>query len=64
MLNRLMKMNNQIALAARIQMGLQLCQVKPCVHGSCVPEKAGELVAAINLSLACFQSLSTECKGA
>ena len=38
--------------SARIQMGLQLSQVKPYVYGSCVPEKAGELVAAIHLSLA------------
>ena len=38
--------------SATIQMGLQLSQVKPYVHGSCIPEKAGELVAAIHLSLA------------
>ena len=37
--------------SARIQMGLQLCQVKPYVQGSIIPEKAGELVGAIHLSL-------------
>ena len=37
--------------SARIQMGLQSCQVKPYVQGSFIPEKAGELVGAIHLSL-------------